>query len=195
MNNQGKKYDLIATEFNNIRAKNFQEKSYLERLTRELPEQAQILDIGCGMGEPIASYLIQRNFKLTGVDASIELLKLAKDKCPAMHCIYADMRTVVIANKYDAIIAWDSFFHLSKPEQKSMLVRFASWLNKKGILLFTSGDQNSEVLHTEMLGEKFSYYSLAPETYKTYLKTLGFEVLLTECDQAEHRIWLARLLN
>jgi SAM-dependent methyltransferase len=46
------------------------ESAWLDRFTALLRQRATILDIGCGFGEPIARYLIDRSFAVDGVDAS-----------------------------------------------------------------------------------------------------------------------------
>ena len=85
--NQGKKYDLIATEFAKMRDSFCREQKYLDLLMSYLQPNAHILDIGCGSGYPIAAYLIEHGFQVTGVDGSKELLNIAQIKCPTLHTI------------------------------------------------------------------------------------------------------------
>jgi len=94
--NQGKKYDLIATEFANMRDSFYLEQKYLDLLMSYLQPNANILDIGCGSGYPIAAYLIEHGFQVTGVDGSKELLNIAKLKCPGLHTVYGDIRSVTL---------------------------------------------------------------------------------------------------
>ena len=54
------------------------ESASLDQFTALLPRDATILDIGCGSGEPIARYLVERSFAVEGVDASPTLVGL----CP-----------------------------------------------------------------------------------------------------------------
>ena len=51
------------------RGRDLHERSWLDRFAAMLPEGGTILDIGCGVGEPIARYLIERGFAVTGVDS------------------------------------------------------------------------------------------------------------------------------
>ena len=96
MYNQGKSYDTIAAEFAQMRDSFNTEQKYLDALIQHLPKKSHILDIGCGSGFPIATYLIEKNFQVTGVDGSQELLSIAKTKCPKMISIYGDVRTIVL---------------------------------------------------------------------------------------------------
>lgn len=78
--NQGKRYDCIATSFANMRTEFYKEQKYLDALIHYLKPKAHILDVGCGSGYPIASYLIEKGFQVTGIDGSKKLLEIAKEK-------------------------------------------------------------------------------------------------------------------
>lgn len=117
MQNQGKKYNLIADEFDKDRNKSLREKKYLDSMISFLSPNDHVLDIGCGMGEPIAKYFIEKGFHITGIDASSVLLEMAKNRFPHMDWLLGDMRTIEIKNKFQAVIGYDSFFHLPVADQ------------------------------------------------------------------------------
>ncbi|MBN8828321.1 MAG: class I SAM-dependent methyltransferase [Sphingobacteriia bacterium] len=191
-NDQGKNYDKIAKDFDLARTKNLEkEKIYLDILTENLLEDSHILDLGCGTGEPIASYLIDKNFNVTGVDSSKELLKKAKENLTKLEIIFGDMRTIEFDKKFDVVIAWDSFFHLPHNDQELMIAKFSDWLKYSGRVVFTTGSENIEILNADMLGEKFSYYSFSPEEYNKLLEENNFNVILFEEDQPNHLVWIA----
>ncbi len=190
--NEGKKYDLIASGFAKMRDSFNTEKKYLDLFAEYLKPQSHILDVGCGSGCPIASYFLEKGFQVTGVDASEELLKIAKSKCPAMKCVYGDVRTVLLDDQYDGIIEWWCLFHLPKPDHAKMIARFSSWLKRDGILEFTSGDNEHESSSSDMLNMELSFYSLAPEAYEKLLKEHGFKILLKESDQEQHLVWIVK---
>lgn len=64
------------------RSAGWDESAWLDRFIALLPEEAAILDIGCGCGEPIARYFIDRNFTVEGVDASPSLVSLCRERFP-----------------------------------------------------------------------------------------------------------------
>jgi trans-aconitate methyltransferase len=168
------------------------EQKYIDLFLKELPPQSHILDVGCGSGYPIASYLIKNDTDVTGVDSSRELLKIATKKCPKMHQIYGDIRTVEINQKFDGIIEWWCLFHLPKEDHERMIARFASWLKKGGILEFTTGDHEYAGTSSAMLNQELAYYSLDPALYEKYLLNNDFKILLRENDQDEHLVWIAK---
>ena len=195
MNNQGKRYDVIATGFAAMRDSFNTEKKYIDLLMQYLQSKSHVLDVGCGSGYPIADYLLKNDFQVTGIDASKELLKIAKKNCPLMKCVYGDIRSVSIKEKYDAIIEWWCLFHLSKQDQIKMIARFSTWLKKDGILEFTTGDYEYEGSDNQMLNQELDFYSCDPELYEQALKEQGFKLLLKETDQEQHLVWIAKKIK
>lgn len=192
MKNEGENYDKIAQGFANLRNEFHTEKKYLDLFIKYLAPNSSVLDIGCGTGHPIANYLIKNHFHVTGIDASNELLKIAKDKCLMMKKLHGDIRTIKLSNTYDGIIEWWCLFHLPKSDHGLMINRFANWLKPNGILEFTTGDAEYEGKSNAMLNQELCYYSLAPTEYEKLLQQNGFEILLKEADQDQHLVWIAR---
>lgn len=188
---QGKRYDHIAQGFANMRDSFYKEQKYLDLFINHLKPNSTVLDIGCGSGFPVASYLIENGLNVTGVDSSKELLTIAKVKTPLMHQIYGDIRTVKIDQTFDGIIEWWCLFHIPKEDQLKMLERFAAWLKPGGILEFTTGDGEYQESSSSMLNQELNFYSHSPDEYEKCLKKMGFEILLRESDQEQHLVWIA----
>jgi 2-polyprenyl-3-methyl-5-hydroxy-6-metoxy-1,4-benzoquinol methylase len=190
-NDQGEKYDLIASGFAEMRDSFNTEQKYIDLLINHLKPGANILDVGCGSGFPIASYLIEHGFQVTGVDSSKELLKIAESKCPLMKTIFGDIRSIMIVQNFDAIVEWWCLFHIPKEDHAKIISRFASWLKQGGILEFTTGDHEYQGSSSAMLNQELNYYSHNPDFYEKALKENGFKLLLRESDQEQHLVWLA----
>jgi ubiquinone/menaquinone biosynthesis C-methylase UbiE len=47
-------YERHALDYDNDRSRFLQEKAWLDRFLSHIPSGGHILDVGCGMGEPIA---------------------------------------------------------------------------------------------------------------------------------------------
>jgi len=192
--NAYKVYDKIAAWFSENRYTGLMEKSHLDELLSRLPDYAGILDLGCGTGDPILKYLVSKNMEVTGVDASNKMLDIAKTNFPLTEFILQDMRLLDLNKKFDAIIAWHSFFHLPISDQPAMFQIFKQYLNPNGILLFTSGTQHVEAW--SMNGsENLFHASLDPAEYEDLLKKHRFEVLkYTEQDPdcGGATVWMAK---
>src|SRR3954451_509799 len=104
-------YQQYAADWDKERGRNLFEKPWLDRIQALLPQKASILDIGCGAGEPIASYLIERGCQVTGIDSSPAHIGMCKNRFPDQEWIVTDMRTLSLGRRFDGILAWDSFFH------------------------------------------------------------------------------------
>ncbi|MGF7079907.1 methyltransferase domain-containing protein [Mucilaginibacter sp. UYCu711] len=191
-----KVYDKIANWFAANRNVVLLEKKYLDDLSGRLPEQASVLDLGCGTGVPILKYLVDQNVNVTGVDASSEILAIAKINFPATEFILQDMRQLKLSRKFDAIIAWNSFFHLPAEDQPAMFSLFAQHLKPSGILLFTSGTAHGEAWGING-GENLFHGSLDTAEYEDLLKTHNFEVIKHVIDDEEcgATVWMARYIG
>jgi SAM-dependent methyltransferase len=170
------------------------ESAWLDRFTGLLPQRASILDIGCGSGEPIARYLIERSFVVEGVDASPTLIAVCRERFPNQRWDVADMRTLALGKTFDGLLAWDSFFHLSHDAQRLMFPIFRLHANPGAALMFTSGPSHGEGIGSYH-GEPLYHASLSPEEYDTLLKSNGFRVEAHVAEDptcAGHTIWLAQ---
>lgn len=187
------KYDRIADWFDAGRGRQLMEREYLEALVARLPAGACVLDLGCGAGEPLAGFFIRKGFSVTGVDGSPKMIELCRGRFPGMTWLTGDMRGLALGRRFDAVLAWDSFFHLTREEQRAMFPVFGAHLNPEGLLLFTSGPGDG-VVSGDMQGVEFHYASLAPEEYRRLLAEQGLSVLLHKKEDPAcggHTVWLA----
>lgn len=187
-------YERHAYTFDRERGKNLFERDWLDRFRAAAGAEASILDIGCGSGEPIARYLIEAGHAVTGVDSSETLIALCRERFPAQSWVVADMRRLDLGRRFNGILAWDSFFHLTQEEQEAMFARFAAHVADGGALMFTSGPRAGEAVGS-FQGEPLYHASLDPEDYRCLLAAHRFDVIDHVAEDATcggHTIWLAR---
>jgi ubiquinone/menaquinone biosynthesis C-methylase UbiE len=187
-------YDRIAQWFDSTRTRALIEQPYLDALVRALPPGASILDLGCGCGEPILRFLVEQDFAVTGVDASAAMIAIARPRFPGARLLVGDMRNVSFDQRFDAVIAWHSLFHLPHADQRAMLARFAQLLNPRGILMFTSGSAHGETW-SDNGGEMLYHASLDAAEYRALLARHGFDVLRHVLDDAAcggATVWVAQ---
>lgn len=187
-------YDHIAAWFDAHRTRALIEKPYLDDLVKALRPGASILDLGCGTGEPILRFLAERGFALTGVDASGAMIAIARKRFPGMCLLVGDMRQFAPGRRFDAVIAWHSFFHLPHADQREMFKSFAHWLHPGGILVFTSGSACGETW-SENGGEALYHASLDAHEYRSLLAQHGFAVLRHAAEDAAcggATVWIAQ---
>lgn len=187
-------YEAVAREFDRDRSKSLMEKFYLDRMLAHLVEGAAVLDLGCGSAEPIAKFFIDNGCRVTGVDAATAMLVLCRERYPTQTWIEGDMRTLDLGQRFDAVIAWDSFFHLTADDQRAMFPAFARHAASGAPLLFTSGPQ-AGVAMGEIYGHALHHASLDSAEYEQLLATHGFRVLLHRVEDPDcggHTVWLAQ---
>jgi len=187
-------YREMAAAFDRRRGRSLFEKAWLDRFASHLPKGGSILDIGCGMGEPIARYLIELGFNITGADASAALIAMCRERFPEQEWLVGDMRRLALGRQFDGVLAWHSLFHLHPGDQRPMFARFDEHARPGAMLMFTSGPQAGEDIG-EFEGEPLYCASLAPAEYRALLAENGFEVVDHAADDAEcggATVWLAR---
>lgn len=186
-------YERHARRFDADRGRDLFEKAWLDRFLGGVREGGVVLDVGCGMGEPIARYIIERGFSVLGVDSSPTLIGLCRQRFPDADWVVADMRTLHLGRRFDGIIAWDSFFHLARDDQRAMFPRFAAHAQPWAPLLFTSGPEDGEAIG-HYGGEPLYHASLSPREYESLLAASGFTVQAHVAEDpacGRHTVWLA----
>ncbi len=188
----GKAYDRIAAWFRSETRNSPYGMPFLEELLALLPEHAHVLDAGCGFGR-MARVLLDRGCRVTGVDVSGEMLRLASEYVPEAHLVQADVSEFRTTETFDAVLAWDSLFHLPPDRHRPMLKRMKQLLKPDGIFLMTSGSRKGRVSGA-MNGVEFHYSTLSMEEYRTELARNGFVILKMIQDQLpeEHLVTFAR---
>jgi ubiquinone/menaquinone biosynthesis C-methylase UbiE len=106
-------YERQAVQFDAERDKSGMEFGWLERFAADLRPGASILDAGCGTGEPVSRWFIDRGYALTGVDYANAMIAIAANRFPDARWQVADMRTLDLGKVFDAVLSWHGFYHLA----------------------------------------------------------------------------------
>jgi SAM-dependent methyltransferase len=186
-------YERHARNFDHDRNRSLMEKAWLDRFLAQVPPSGCVLDIGCGIGEPIARYCIDAGFRVTGIDSSPSMIAMCRARFPEHEWLVADMREMALDRRFDGILAWDSFFHLSVADQRAMFARFTRHAGRGAPLMFTSGDSEGELVGSYR-GEPLYHASLDTSEYRQLLLQNGFSVqryVPSDPECGEHTIWLA----
>lgn len=188
-------YDRNAERYDLDRSRAFQERGWLDRFLEHVPRPATILDIGCGVGEPIARYLIERGHQVVGIDSSPAMIDICRARFPDMDWVVCDMRRMSLDSRFDGILAWDSFFHLGMDDQRAMFTKFAAHAGPGAPLMFTSGPEEAEAVGAYH-GQPLYHASLGQAEYRRLLGENGFDVReLTVEDPGcgGHTVWLSTM--
>lgn len=190
-------YERHASAFDAERGRSLVERGWLDFFRAVIGPGTSVLDLGCGMGEPMARYLIGNAHSVTGVDAAPSIIALCRGRFPEERWIVADMRDLNLGARFGGILAWDSFFHLTPEDQRVMFAVFRRHAAHGAGLMFTSGPVRGEAIGS-FRGEPLYHSSLDADEYMELLKAHGFEIVARVVDDATcggHTVWLARCIE
>lgn len=153
-----------------------------------------VLDLGCGAGEPLAAWFVARGDAVTGVDGAAAMVAEFRARVPRARVIHTDMRGLDLGRRFDVILGWNSFFHLSPADQRAMFPVFTRHAAPDCHLLLTTGPAATEAIG--QVGQSPVYHaSLSPIDYRQAFDAAGFDVVWFRPEDTElrgHSVWLAR---
>jgi SAM-dependent methyltransferase len=188
-------YERHAKNWDQDRGRGLFEKPWLDQFLSLVSPGGPILDLGCGSAEPIARFLIEQGYQVTGADSSPPMIDICKQRFPLQQWVLADMRELCLEARFDGIIAWDSLFHLCPEDQRRMFPLLRQHLSASATLLFTSGPAGGEVIG-EYRGEPLYHGSLESAEYRELLQHNGFAIVshvVKDMACGNHTIWLTQL--
>lgn len=191
----GALYERHAAAFDRDRGKRLVERAWFERFRDVMPGGADVLDLGCGSGEPVARFLTDAGHRVTGVDSSPTLIDLCRSRFPDQTWIAGDMRDVSLSRRFGGIVAWNSFFHLTPDGQRAMFRVFRDHAEAGAALIFTSGPKAGEAIGAYQ-GEALYHASLDTDEYEALLAAHGFSTVqhvVEDQDCGGLTVWLARM--
>ena len=135
----------------------------------------------------MAAEIIARGHRVVGVDGSAAMLDIARRQFPQQHWIHAFMENVDFDENFDAVICWDSLFHLPRQNYGPVLCKIHGWLVPGGRMMVSSGgnvDDSGEGFVDIMFGHEFFYDSPPPDQMTALVIEAGFEILRSEMSSA-----------
>jgi hypothetical protein len=110
------------------------------------------------------------------------MVEYARKRHPHSHFVQADICQWQPQEQYDAIIAWDSIFHVPYAAQRRVVAKLCAALANGGVILFTAGGVDGEI-SGQMCDLDFYYSSLSEVEYLGIMKAHGCTCILLERDQ------------
>ncbi|GAB3987275.1 class I SAM-dependent methyltransferase [Actinoallomurus acanthiterrae] len=156
---------------------------WLADLRTRLPEHADVLDVGCGCGVPVARSLATAGHRVTGVDISDVQIERARRLVPDATFMRADAtRLCLPAGSFDAVICLYALIHMPLGQQPCLLRGIARWLRPGGWLLAIVGqDAWTGVEENWLGGTATMWWSQADAaTYRSWLQESGLQVTLQD---------------
>jgi len=153
-----------------------QYRGWVEELGALLRPGDRVLDLGCGAGVPTARQLVERGFRVTGVDISAVQIERARQLVPGAEFIQADMAIWDAApQSFEAIVSFYALIHVPLEDQRQLLPRLARWLVPGGVLLAIVGHQRWTGTE-DYFGAEMFWDHADVESYKAWLRDAGFAI-------------------
>ena len=136
-------YDLKAQEFFDDTV-NADMTSHYSEFLKKLPENARILDAGCGSGRD-AKYFKESGYEVTAIDGSAEMCKLASELI-GDNVLNILFQEIDFEDEFDGIWASASLLHVPSDEIGDVLQRLKKSLKENGVFYasFKYGDFEGE---------------------------------------------------
>ena len=140
----GQTYDALAHWWREMHRESNYGMRQLSRALAFVSKCGDALDVGCGSSSRMVTVLENSGFRVTGIDVSTEMIRLAKEGSETANFIQADICGYQLSSTYDLVVAWDSLFHLPITEQEPVLKKLCNALNPRGVLMYSLGDDIGE---------------------------------------------------
>lgn len=192
-------YNAIADRYLTERTRDSEDVRLLDEFIERLPENAKVLDAGCGAGVPISQMLSER-FDVTGVDFSEAQIELAKKSVPKAKFICQDMTKLDIPeDSFDGICSYYAIIHIPREEHQLLLTNFYRMLKPGGFALLCLGAEHLvDDIDENYLGTRMYWSHYDIDTYLKMLKDCSFSVIWSKrvvdetCEGSGHLFVMAQ---
>ena len=144
---------------------------HLAAFIHAVPQGGAVLDLGCGPGNAAAA-MIDAGLKVTAIDPSIEMAKVAKDKYDVDVQI-GTFENVIQTAQYDGIWVSFSLLHVPRMDAPRYLKAIHTALKPNGQLMI--GVKTGDGEQRDKIGRKYTYFQ--PAELDTLLRDAGFTPL------------------
>lgn len=172
-------YDTVSRRYRRDDDNPAEYTPWLTTLQRRLPGGANVLDLGCGCGIPVAKTLTDNGHHVTGVDLSAVQINRARHLVPQATFLHADATQVTFPDRaFDAIVCLYALIHMPLDAQPHLIRRIATWLRPGGLLLATTGAQAWTGVEDHWLGGAAAmWWSHADAaTYRGWIAQAGLDI-------------------
>lgn len=181
-------YTQLAPLFDAMNSREEYTKSevdFLISVTNDLVKKPKtFLDIACGTGRHLKD-ITQRGYETFGVDASAELLSIARKTSPDTIFFESDMRRFNVEKQADCVYSlWDSYVYLSSQQDITAFARQCSAHMKRGGILILDSKNYEKPRAEVKLDQKVNH-----------AKSLEVETVVRRKSYAEDRVYEAIFMS
>jgi SAM-dependent methyltransferase len=167
-------YDALSLRYDEAYGGETKYELLLREPREHVPAGGTVLDLGCGSGVPVARFLADAGYRVTGVDISGVQIRRARERVPRAEFIQVDATSASFDDaSFDAVVSLYALTHIPLSEQPPLLRRIAGWLRPGGWFVATTGHRAWTGVEQNWLGG-------------------GALMWWSHADAATNRAWLTR---
>ncbi|HET7092051.1 MAG TPA: class I SAM-dependent methyltransferase, partial [Thermomicrobiales bacterium] len=158
-----------------------QRARFVALLAATLPAGADVLDLGCATGVPVARALAER-FRVVGVDYSARSIAMARRRVPAATFIHADMtRLDLPPAAFDAVVSFYAITHVPRDEHPALLAAIARWLRPGGVFIASLGaGDDPGTVEADWLGAPMFFSAYDAPANLALVEAAGLDVVAAD---------------
>jgi len=168
-------YDRLAKLYTKERER-FDNWKEVKAFSSQLPENAKVLDAGCGTGVPIAQYLVQSGFKVVGIDISKAMISTAQENVPGASFQQMNMTSVDFPpESFDGLISTYAIIHTPREKHTDMFKSFYKILKPQGFMLVSVASWEWEEI-ADYMGVDMYWSHYSSSKTESLIATAGFDI-------------------
>lgn len=180
-------YNEMASDYGSwtLRHERDDRDKYTALLFEHLPAGSELLELGCGPGDPTTKTLAER-YTVTANDISASCLELARRNAPTANFILSDMTELEFpAASFDAVVAYYAFHHVPRDRYAPLIGRISNWLRPGGLFMAAFYPYDVDNLVTEdWHGATMYWSSFDAEPTLGLIADAGLEIVVQSRESA-----------
>lgn len=158
---------------------------------------SHILDAGCGGGTKV-KYLMQKGFKVTGIDFAEKMIEIAKKEVPQANFETLDIQNIdKLKDQFDGIFAQAVLLHIAKKDAAKTVQKLVNKLKKNGYIYIAVKQAWPTTPQEEIKEENdygysykrfFSYFT--KEEVEKYLKKANTNIVYSQITRYGNTYWI-----
>ena len=181
-------------QYRNNRGIRPEEEELFDKLFEKIPEKGEVVDLGCGTGEPFDRFLVDQGYDVTGVDLVEKHIYAARKHVPEAHFFQGDFFDVKAEKgKFDAVVSFYAIFHVPREEHSDLFEHINNLLREDGTILVTlGGSEMDEHQNEDWADSEMVWSSYSQEKNLELIENAGFDIVETyeEESDEEHHLWV-----
>jgi SAM-dependent methyltransferase len=147
---------------------------------------ARVLDVGCGTGVPTAGMMVESGLDVVGIDASAEMLRIARFNVPNARFVAMDLQEIdSTLGDFDAAVAFFSLLMLRRSEIPAAVRRIRNIVRPGGYFAIGMVEADLDYVPITFLGAEVRATGYPRPDLEALLVADGLEIREVDVEEFE----------